>query len=128
MRPHYPDLFRGAGTSPPGRRLPHLTPTQIRHAYGFDQSERIREQGRSSESWTPTTIPTSQSDLGVFSAQFGLPACTSSNGCFRKVYSDGKRPAGERQLGRGDFARRGMGARDRAEGHDTAGRNSDATA
>jgi subtilase family serine protease len=34
------------------------------------------------------------SDLEVFSAQFGLPACTSSNGCFRKVYSNGKQPAG----------------------------------
>ena len=33
-----------------------------------------------------------ESDLGVFSKQFGLPACTSSNGCFRKVYSNGKKP------------------------------------
>src|SRR4051812_14859483 len=26
-----------------------------------------------------------ESGLGVFSAQFGLPACTSANGCFKKV-------------------------------------------
>ncbi len=28
--------------------------------------------------------PTIEKDLGVFSAQFGLPACTSKNGCFEK--------------------------------------------
>lgn len=36
--------------------------------------------------------PTAEHDLGVFSAQFGLPACTSANGCFRKVYATGVRP------------------------------------
>src|SRR5262245_47937793 len=29
--------------------------------------------------------PTIENDLAVYSAQFGLPACTTANGCFRKV-------------------------------------------
>jgi subtilase family serine protease len=29
--------------------------------------------------------PNAESDLGVYRSQFGLPACTSANGCFRKV-------------------------------------------
>jgi subtilase family serine protease len=29
--------------------------------------------------------PTIENDLGVFSAQFGLPACTTVGGCFRKI-------------------------------------------
>jgi subtilase family serine protease len=33
--------------------------------------------------------PTAESDLNAFSAQFGLPACTTANGCFRKVNQDG---------------------------------------
>jgi subtilase family serine protease len=37
--------------------------------------------------------PNAEADLAVFDTQFGLPACTSSNGCFRKVYSNGKKPA-----------------------------------
>jgi len=29
--------------------------------------------------------PTAEADLGVYRAQFGLPACTTANGCFKKV-------------------------------------------
>lgn len=36
--------------------------------------------------------PSAESDLGVFSAQFGLPACTTDNGCFQLVYAGGTRP------------------------------------
>ena len=34
--------------------------------------------------------PTAEADLGVYDEQFGLPACTSANGCFRKVNEDGQ--------------------------------------
>ena len=34
-----------------------------------------------------------ENDLAVFSKQFNLPACTSSNGCFRKIYSSGRKPS-----------------------------------
>ena len=37
--------------------------------------------------------PFAEADLAVFSAQFGLPACTTSNGCFSKVYANGTQPA-----------------------------------
>lgn len=39
--------------------------------------------------------PTAENDLNVFSSQFGLPACTTSNGCFQKVYAtkNGAAPA-----------------------------------
>jgi subtilase family serine protease len=33
--------------------------------------------------------PTAESDLAVFSAQYGLPACTTANGCFTKVNQTG---------------------------------------
>src|SRR5436305_1121053 len=33
--------------------------------------------------------PTAENDLNAFSAQYGLPACTTANGCFRKVNQDG---------------------------------------
>jgi hypothetical protein len=46
---------------------------------------------------TPQTIaivdaydsPTIESDLAVYNSTFGLPACTTANGCFRKVNQDG---------------------------------------
>jgi len=31
-----------------------------------------------------------ESDLGVYRSQFGLPACTTANGCFRKVNQSGQ--------------------------------------
>jgi len=37
--------------------------------------------------------PTAESDLNVFSAQFGLPQCTTSNGCFQKVFASGTQPS-----------------------------------
>ncbi|RKR30206.1 LGFP repeat-containing protein [Arthrobacter oryzae] len=33
--------------------------------------------------------PTLEADLGVYRAKFGLPACTSANGCFQKVNQTG---------------------------------------
>jgi len=33
--------------------------------------------------------PTLENDLSVYRAQYGLPACTTSNGCFRKIGQDG---------------------------------------
>ncbi len=33
--------------------------------------------------------PYAESDLGVYRSQFGLPACTTANGCFRKVDQNG---------------------------------------
>ena len=33
--------------------------------------------------------PNAEADLGVYRAQFGLPPCTTANGCFKKVAQDG---------------------------------------
>src|SRR5690349_11261905 len=34
--------------------------------------------------------PNAESDLAVYRAQFGLPPCTTANGCFRKVNQNGQ--------------------------------------
>ena len=69
-----------------------FTPAQIRHAYGFDL---VSNQGAGQIIGIVDAYddPSAEADLGVFSKQFGLPACTSANGCFRKVYSNGRQPA-----------------------------------
>jgi len=43
--------------------------------------------------------PNIEADLGVFSAQFNLPPCTTANGCFTKVYQTGVPPAGNTSWG-----------------------------
>jgi hypothetical protein len=34
--------------------------------------------------------PTAEADLGVYDKQYGLPACTTGNGCFKKLDEEGK--------------------------------------
>jgi len=34
--------------------------------------------------------PSAEADLGVYRSQFGLPACTTANGCFKKVNGSGQ--------------------------------------
>jgi subtilase family serine protease len=70
-------------TSPTG-----LSPATIKSAYSFSTS---------STAGAGTTIaivdayddPTAESDLNTFSSQYGLPACTTANGCFKKVNQTG---------------------------------------
>lgn len=65
-----------------------LSPATIKSVYGFSTS---------STAGAGTTIaivdayddPTAESDLNVFSSQYGLPACTTANGCFKKVNQTG---------------------------------------
>ena len=76
----------GATQGPTG-----LTPAKTRHAYGFDQ---ITNQGAGQTIGIVDAFddPNIESDLAVFNSQFGLPACTTSNGCFQKVYAAGVKP------------------------------------
>ncbi len=94
MRPHYSIYTSSdalAASAPSGPPTSAFTPAQVRHAYGFDQ---VSNQGAGQTIGIVDAYDdaNAESDLGVFSAQFGLPACTSSNGCFRKVYGNGRKP------------------------------------
>jgi subtilase family serine protease len=72
-----------ASTSPTG-----LSPGTIKSAYSFPT-------GSTAGAGTTIAIvdayddPTAESDLGVFSNTYGLPACTTANGCFSKVSQTG---------------------------------------
>ncbi len=72
--PHH--IRHNATTAPTG-----LSPAQIRAVYGLPSS---------GGTGTIAIIdayddPTAENDLKVFSAKFGLPTCTTANGCFQKV-------------------------------------------
>ncbi len=70
-------------------------PLQLRHAYGFDQLSCSAPgaspcgTGQSIAIVDAFDDPTAESDLGTFDTQFGLLACTSSNGCFTKATPQG---------------------------------------
>ena len=91
LRPYYVihSVSGDTATAPPTTAF---TPAQIRHAYGFDS---VTNQGAGQVIGIVDAYddPNIEADLGAFDQQFGLPACTSSNGCFRKVYARGSKPA-----------------------------------
>lgn len=68
-----------------------LTPAKMRKAYGFDA---IAAQGKGQVIAIVDAYddPNIESDLAVFSKQFGLPACTTKNGCFKKIYANNHKP------------------------------------
>jgi subtilase family serine protease len=72
--------------------IPHgKTPSQVRTAYGFS-SIANRGKGQTIAIVDAFDHPSIEADLGVFSSRFGLPACTTANGCFTKVYAAGVKP------------------------------------
>src|SRR5229473_1163315 len=72
--------------SPASSTVVGLTPTQIRHAYGFDslacESANTCGSGQTIGIVDAFNDPNIQSDLNTFDSQFALPTCTTSNGCF----------------------------------------------
>jgi len=68
------------------------TPSQVRTAYGFS-SIANRGAGQTIAIIDAFDHPNIEKDLGVFNTRFGLPACTTTNGCFRKIYASGVKPA-----------------------------------
>jgi subtilase family serine protease len=72
-----------ATTSPTG-----LSPATIKSVYAFT-TDSAAGSGQTIAIVDAYDDPTAESDLNVFSSQFGLPSCTTANGCFQKVNQDG---------------------------------------
>jgi subtilase family serine protease len=69
-----------------------VTPAQIRRFYG------VSSLGNTGSGQTIGIVdayddPTVASDLNHFNGAFGLAPCTTSNGCFQKVYASGVKPS-----------------------------------
>ena len=77
-------IFRpNASTSPTG-----LDPATIKSVYGFSTSPTAGA-GKTIAIVDAYNAPNAESDLNVFSSQYGLPPCTTANGCFKKVNQTG---------------------------------------
>jgi hypothetical protein len=72
-----------ATTAPTG-----LSPSALQSVYGYT-TDPTAGAGKTIAIVDANDDPTAESDLGAFSSQFGLPACTTSNGCFAKVDQTG---------------------------------------
>jgi subtilase family serine protease len=74
-----------ATSSPAG-----LSPAQVKQAYNFSTAADAGA-GQTVAVVAPFDHPTIESDLNAFSKKFGLPSCTTANGCFKKVDEKGRK-------------------------------------
>jgi subtilase family serine protease len=77
-----PDGKPGAGSTPSG-----YGPADIQAAYGLPSG--TGGAGKVIAIVDAFDYPNAESDLAVYRQQFGLPACTTANGCFKKVNQNG---------------------------------------
>jgi subtilase family serine protease len=73
-----------ASTSPIG-----ISPVIIQSAYNFSASLQAG-LGQTIAIVDAYDDPNAEADLAVFNSQYGLPACTTANGCFAKVNQTGE--------------------------------------
>ncbi len=67
----------------------YLTPLRLHDAYSLP-TETSASHVQTVAVVDAYDDPTAEADLDVYDKQFGLPACTSANRCFRKVNQSGK--------------------------------------
>ncbi len=67
------------------------TPCNIESAYGLTAAVAKDGKGSLVAVVDPMDDPNAASDLATFRAAYGLPACTTTTGCFKKVNQNGKK-------------------------------------
>jgi len=65
-------------------------PAELRSAYKLASAAAKRGAGQTVAIVDAYDDPTAEADLAVYRAYYGLPPCTTANGCFRKVNQDGE--------------------------------------
>jgi subtilase family serine protease len=78
----------GVGNPNASRAPTGLSPATIKTVYNFPTS-LTAGAGKTIAIVDAYDDPTAENDLATFSSQFGLPACTTANGCFKKVNQTG---------------------------------------
>jgi subtilase family serine protease len=68
-----------------------LSPSQVSVAYGLNNIS-AKGKGQIIAIVDAFDDPNIEADLGVFSQAFGLPECTTANGCFKKITDANKVP------------------------------------
>ena len=90
----HPHITARGSVAPRRRVLPVAPPSAYTPAY-LQQAYDIASLSKNAGSGNTVAIvdayddPTAESDLSVYRSYYGLPACTTANGCFSKVNQNG---------------------------------------
>ena len=74
---------QGLAANTPAASLPGLHPADLQSAYNLPSSSA--GAGQTIGIVVAYDDPSLESDLAVYRAKFGLPPCTTANGCFKKI-------------------------------------------
>jgi subtilase family serine protease len=74
-------------TPTPGSAPPGYAPADLQSAYNLPST--TAGSGQTVAIVDAYDDPNAESDLAVYRSQFGLPPCTTANGCFKKVNENG---------------------------------------
>ena len=74
----------GPGTMPGG-----YSPTDLRSAYALSAASASNGTGITVGVIDFSDLPTAELDLAAYRSQYGLSACTTANGCFKKIDEHG---------------------------------------
>ena len=85
VSPAEPSGVKAAGVSPNATPSGY-GPSDLRSAYALTATGSASQTVAIVDAYDD---PNAESDLATYRAQYGLPACTSANGCFRKVNQSG---------------------------------------
>jgi subtilase family serine protease len=66
-----------------------LAPADLQAAYGLTSISGSAGSGKTIAIVDAYHYPTAEADLATYRSQYGLPACTTANGCFREVDQNG---------------------------------------
>lgn len=84
---HCNAIVRINGVTPNASSPSGLNPADLQSAYNLPSS--TAGSGQTIAIVDAYDDPNAEADLGVYRSQFGLSACTTANGCFRKVDQNG---------------------------------------
>ena len=78
-------LHDSAALGTPAVSVPGFHPADLQSAYNLTAASAANGGAQTVAIVDAYDDPTAESDLAVYRSTFGLPACTTANGCFKKV-------------------------------------------
>lgn len=79
-----------AGRAATAELPPGYGPVQLQAAYGLTKPAAERGGDQTVAITIAFDVPTAEEDLAAYRETYGLPPCTTANGCFQKVNQDGE--------------------------------------
>lgn len=82
------DVTLGAASTP-AEFLSGLLPGQLNQIYNLAPMDTVTGKGHTVAAVVAFDDPAAEADLAVYRSTFGLPPCTTANGCFKKIDEHG---------------------------------------